>query len=485
LTNVLRRFAFVLFALISLPALADPPTRVGRISLTEGAASLRHGDNPQWLPAPLNYPVIQGDSLWVDHGSRAEIQVGGAELRLGSTTLVTILRMDDAATVIRVDQGVANLYVRFIGAPLQLVTAVGALDVREPGDYHVDSGRPDGPPTQIVMGTLQGVARFSGLRGEVELHSGQGAMVPPDQSTMSVVGLAPTPFDQWCEDRAMAQAMAQSTQFVSEEVVGIEDLDAYGRWEMVPGYGMVWFPSQVEIGWAPYRYGQWAFVEPWGWTWIDEAPWGFAPFHYGRWASFEGRWCWIPGERHEHQVYAPALVTFIGGHPGEGGDVRWIPLGPHEHFHPYYRASDAYERNLNHPHGADQAKGATASFANQHAVSGVSAGTFTGGQAVHRNLAPPQAAQPGAPALNNLNHLQPQPAQPAQPTTPAAQPGFHPQAVPPATTQAPAAQPGFHPQAAPAAPQQQQTQRYNPPPVVQQQHAAPTEHEKDKDKDRR
>ncbi len=56
---------------------------------------------------------------------------------------------------------------------------------------------------------------------------------------------------------------------------------------------------------------------PWGWTWVDDAPWGFAPYHYGRWASFGGRWGWIPGPYGVTPVYAPALVAWIGG--GRGG----------------------------------------------------------------------------------------------------------------------------------------------------------------------
>jgi len=54
-------------------------------------------------------------------------------------------------------------------------------------------------------------------------------------------------------------------------------------------YGSVWYPN-VPPGWAPYREGHWAWVEPWGWTWVDDAPWGFAPFHYGRWVNAGGRW---------------------------------------------------------------------------------------------------------------------------------------------------------------------------------------------------
>src|SRR5207245_1389824 len=75
----------------------------------------------------------------------------------------------------------------------------------------------------------------------------------------------------------------------------------------------VWVPRSMIVGWAPYRYGHWAWVDPWGWTWIDDAPWGFAPFHYGRWVYVDGGWGWVPGHVVARPVYAPALVAFVGG----------------------------------------------------------------------------------------------------------------------------------------------------------------------------
>jgi hypothetical protein len=96
------------------------------------------------------------------------------------------------------------------------------------------------------------------------------------------------------------------------------------------------------------------WMSPWGWTWVDAAPWGFAPFHYGRWATFGGRWCWVPGPRRENAVYAPALVAWVGGSAfgaaagfaGTGG-VAWFPLGPREVYVPAYPASQTYVRNIN------------------------------------------------------------------------------------------------------------------------------------------
>src|SRR5207244_2091977 len=113
-------------------------------------------------------------------------------------------------------------------------------------------------------------------------------------------------------------------------------------------------PRTVATGWAPYRYGHWAWVEPWGWTWIDDAPWGFAPFHYGRWVYVGNGWAWVPGRVVARPVYAPALVVFVGGRnwsvaigAGGGGGVAWFPLAPEEPYYPAYHVSNTYVRNVN------------------------------------------------------------------------------------------------------------------------------------------
>jgi hypothetical protein len=121
---------------------------------------------------------------------------------------------------------------------------------------------------------------------------------------------------------------------VAEGVTGAEDLSAYGSWQTAPGLGDVWVPP-VDPDWAPYSDGDWAWEDPWGWTWVDAAPWGFAPFHYGRWAYSRTRWVWVPAPRNTAQVYAPHLVTFVGGGATDG--VSWFPLGTRDVWTPSWR----------------------------------------------------------------------------------------------------------------------------------------------------
>ncbi len=59
-------------------------------------------------------------------------------------------------------------------------------------------------------------------------------------------------------------------QYVSRDVIGYEDLDEHGSWRVVEGYGNVWVPNRVAADWAPYRDGHWAWVDPWGWTWVRQ-----------------------------------------------------------------------------------------------------------------------------------------------------------------------------------------------------------------------
>ena len=138
-------------------------------------------------------------------------------------------------------------------------------------------------------------------------------------------------FDSWAFQRDHDEDGAESANYVSPEMTGYEDLDDYGHWQYVGGYGTVWVPSGVASDWAPYRNGHWAFIDPWGWTWVEDEPWGFAPFHYGRWAYAGNRWCWVPGPVAVRPVYAPALVAFVGGMDSPSAAApawpgsRWVP----------------------------------------------------------------------------------------------------------------------------------------------------------------
>ena len=72
----------------SLPAptagstVVDPPARVARLSFVEGTVSFKAAGTEQWVLAVVNRPLSVGDELWTAAGSRAELELGHADVRL-------------------------------------------------------------------------------------------------------------------------------------------------------------------------------------------------------------------------------------------------------------------------------------------------------------------------------------------------------------------------------------------------------------------
>ena len=329
----------------------DPPSRVARMNYTQGSVSFQPGGEGDWVTAVPNRPLTTGDNLWTDQGSRAEMHVGSTAIRLAQETSVTLLDLDDRTTQLRLSAGTVILRVRHLdeGDLVEVDTPNLAFNLQHPGEYRVDVDS---------NGDVTNVSVFSG-RGEVTgggysytVVAGQSARFSgADQLNYDIAQLPRADdFDNWAVERDHREDGAESANYVSQEMTGYEDLDDYGRWQYVGGYGTVWVPSGVASDWAPYRNGHWAYIDPWGWTWVEDEPWGFAPFHYGRWAYAGNRWCWVPGPVAVRPVYAPALVAFVGGvgiSIGGGPGVGWFPLAPGEVYVPYYRGSRRYVERVN------------------------------------------------------------------------------------------------------------------------------------------
>jgi hypothetical protein len=357
-----RLAALVLLSLLSVSiALADdesdPPGRVARLSYANGAVSLQPAGVQDWADATVNRPLTTGDKLWIDRDSRAELDIGSAAIRLGSMTGFSFLNLDDRTAQMNITAGTAIVHVRDLGEDqsFEIDTPNVAVTLQSPGDYRVQVNEA-GDAT--VVKVSDGDAQVSAAGQSMPLHTQQAfAFNGTDQVTADATSVgAPDALDSWSleRDHRSEQAQAQTSEYVSPDVTGADDLADYGTWESTPEYGPVWTPTVVSAGWSPYQFGRWVWVAPWGWTWVDDAPWGFAPFHYGRWAYRDTRWCWVPGPRRVRPVYAPALVAWVG-RPGAnvsisvGGraGVGWFPLGPREVFVPGYRVSHNYVRNVN------------------------------------------------------------------------------------------------------------------------------------------
>jgi hypothetical protein len=327
----------------------DPPGRVARLGYLQGSVSFLPAGETDWVGAVPNRPMSTGDQLWTDENSRAEVQLGSAVIRLAPLTTFSFLNLDDDTVQIQLSSGAINVTVRWLGneEDFEVDTPNQAFNVFQPGHYRVEASA-DGNYTIISVRAGDGAATGGGQT--FTLRGGQRATLSGTDSLYADVEpiYDPDEFDTWSEGRDHRYDFSRSAHYLSRDVVGFDDLDDYGDWRDDPSYGHVWFPNQVAVGWAPYHAGHWAWISPWGWTWVDDSSWGYAPFHYGRWVSVGGRWGWVAGPVTVQAVYAPALVVFIGGGPGGiGGNVGWFPLGPREVYVPSYHVSQAYVTRVN------------------------------------------------------------------------------------------------------------------------------------------
>jgi hypothetical protein len=330
----------------------DPPARVARLNYSQGSISFRPAGEDDWVSGVPNRPMVTGDDLWADENSLAEVHVGSAAIRLGAQTGITFLALDDRTTQIRLAQGSLILRVRHVDDDdtYEVDTPNIAFTLLQPGEYRVDVSA-DG--SQTITTVWHGRGRVTGGGYTYTVIANQSATFSGTDQISYDLGQIPASddFDGWAFARDQREDEADSANYVSREMTGYEDLDDSGDWSYVAGYGPCWAPRGITVGWAPYRFGHWIWVGPWGWTWVEDEPWGFAPFHYGRWAFVNTRWYWVPGPVAIHPVWAPALVAFVGGGPNfrfsAGVGVGWFPLAPGEVFVPAYHVSRVYVNNVN------------------------------------------------------------------------------------------------------------------------------------------
>ncbi|KPJ34986.1 hypothetical protein BMUNKI379_10045, partial [Burkholderia multivorans] len=399
------------YAAAAQPSAGDPPGRVARLNYLSGAVTTEPAGTDGWSYAAVNRPLTTGDQLWNDAGARSELHIGSTAVRLGASTSLSVLNLDDSTTQLKVGLGTLSTHVRALpaGTSYEIDTPNLALGITAPGDYRVDVA-PDGASTTVTV--RSGSATVYGSNGQYPLSAGQQAVFTGTDLQIAQQSAAPPPdaLDRWAAGRDAAEDRSVSARYVSRDIPGYQDLDANGTWRDTPAYGPVWMPNDTPADWAPYHDGHWIWQAPWGWTWVDDAPWGFAPYHYGRWAYVDDRWAWVPGPTavSAPPAYAPALVAFVGGGDGPDWSVAltvggvaaagcaWFALGPGEPWHPAWGgwSPHYYERvnrnivvnriTVNNTVNVTNVHNTYVNFGAPHAIAAVPATAFVHGQPVAR-----------------------------------------------------------------------------------------------------
>ena len=331
-------------------AQGDPPARVGRVAEIAGEVRTINPEGA-WDTLLRNQPLSTGDRVTTDKSGRATLQFGSTVVRVGPDSDVIVTQLDDQKIRLHFDHGQLAVRVRSdeVLGELFIETDEGAWVPHHQGAYRFDRAVHGVLAAQAWSGDLLLEAPDSSLpvkapqRAEVwRIGVQQTTHYRTVPAVTDAFGDAVQAADQSDDKLSAANATAQ----VPPEMTGVADLARFGAWSVAPGGLHVWTPSRLPAGWAPYQQGAWSWNSPWGWTWVDDQPWGFAPFHYGRWLSLKGHWAWAPGQwGAARPVYAPALVGWFGG-PALTLDgapaVGWVALAPDEPVFPAYAVSAKY-----------------------------------------------------------------------------------------------------------------------------------------------
>jgi hypothetical protein len=353
----------------------DVKARVVRISMLEGQVNLKRSDSKDWEAAKLNYALVEGDTVSTAADSKLEIQVDARNfVRLSSNSVLRIITLRDEGIAISAVEGTVTVRLANFDRKrgyFELDAPKTTLAAEKNGFYRVDVPK-DGRVRLTVRDG--GSARIYSDTSGFALRDGRAAELVIEGETAGdwqLTAAAPRDaIDDWVAEREsyLAQRLRYDVKYYDEDVWGGEDLGAYGDWIKTDDYGYIWrpFPSSVRVysDWAPYRYGQWTWCPPYGWTWVGYEPWGWAPYHYGRWVYYNGYWAWCPRSQFYRQRswWRPALVAFVFDF-SFGDNVCWYPLGyyqrdPHRRYR-HDRDRDRYRDRDRRHHDHDNWRGVT------------------------------------------------------------------------------------------------------------------------------
>ena len=339
---------FFAFALISpgLSAAQERYPSVARISFVSGPVSYSRGDDPdEWDDAIENVPLTIGDRIYAPEDGRAELQLpSGNFVRLAPRSYFSALNLSDDIKQFYLGEGAASFNIRRLRSDevIEIDTPNVSVTLDQPGRYRIAVDEDGNSRISVRRGRV--IVAASGR--QITVENSEIRIYGTDSPRYEIVGLPATDaFDRWVAERddRFDRAYSGASRYASEEIIGVEDLSDYGRWENIPEYGYAWTPSVVAAGWAPFSVGRWFWQDPWGWTWISGERWGWATSHYGRWMPYRSRWYWVPVRPRTRVIYAPACVEFVRVRD----HVGWFPLHPRDRFIPWWERRDRRSINQN------------------------------------------------------------------------------------------------------------------------------------------
>jgi FecR protein len=290
------------FLLASVPAFSDSEVRAVRLSFVEGGVQVTHGSSRDFEKAMINLPITQGTRLRTSEDGRAEVELeDGSTIRLAPNSSIEfpelVLRESGGkASTIEIGKGV--VYVDFAGEKNEEFTlqfGKEKLSLAHSARMRITVSE-EGASVAVFKGDIQ-IEGPSNTLALKKNQTGNFDFANDDHATL-VKDIEQEPLDAWDKQQSDYHLRYASNSYQSylPYSYGTADLAYYGNFFSAPGYGMLWQPYFVGVGWDPFMDGAWAFNPGWGFGWVSSYPWGWTPYHYGTWVFLPAYgWVWQPG----------------------------------------------------------------------------------------------------------------------------------------------------------------------------------------------
>ena len=142
------------------------------------------------------------------------------------------------------------------------------------------------------MAVFNGEVEVNGASGKVDVEKKHSATFDLAGSAPYTLAnnLEPDPYDDWDKQQDKYHQQYSAANSYSPYAYGASDLNYYGSFYNIPGYGMMWQPYLVGAGWDPFMNGAWMWYPGAGYAWISSLSWGWTPYRYGSWTYRQLLW---------------------------------------------------------------------------------------------------------------------------------------------------------------------------------------------------
>ena len=322
---------------LSPKALADSNARIVRLSYVDGEAQIDNRDGRGFQQAFLNMPLGPGTRVSTRDDSRAEIEFEDmSTVRLAPNTQVEAQSLDLRSsgakyTLVDLAEGTAYFNIR---------------KLQDDDDFRITTGRREFSLArasrfrltvdhrQVVLAVFNGEIEVIGESSQLIVRKNETFTLDLDDPSRYYLakGVSTDANDDWNRDREDYRDRYASAGnyngYSSAYSYGVTDLNYWGSYTYISGYGNMWRPYYYGVNWNPFNDGAWYWYPGSGWIWVSAYPWGWMPFRYGNWYYIGGHgWCWRPG--HNWHRWSP-VVAVHNPPPGHVVPTAPPPSGHHD-----------------------------------------------------------------------------------------------------------------------------------------------------------